>query len=280
MLRQRIITGLVLAPLMLGGVFLLPVLQFGVFIAAIATIAAWEWANMAGITQPAGRFLYAAIVAIALLATSWLINESPAYQTVFLVVAAGWWLLALLFVLRYPALNTVWGSKGIRVLIGFCVLIPMWVGFMVLKQSAYSSLLILFLMFLIWGADTGAYFAGKRWGKSKLAPQVSPGKSWAGFWGGLVTALFVSLLFAYYCHNYVKPLDVTSLLSLLVISALTMFSSVLGDLLESMFKRYRGIKDSSSLLPGHGGVLDRIDSMTAAVPVFAGLLLLFQWSLA
>lgn len=280
MLKQRILTALILAPLMLGGIFLLPVPQFGLFIAAIITIAAWEWANMAGITQPVGRFLYAGAVAIALFASAWLINKQPSYQIVFLAVAGGWWLSALLFVLKYPKLSSLWGARSVRILIGFCVLIPMWVGFMVLKQTAHSSLLILFLMFLIWGADTGAYFAGKRWGKSKLAPQVSPGKSWAGFWGGLVTAIFVALVFAYYSHNYIKSLDATSFLSLLLISALTMFSSVLGDLLESMFKRFRGIKDSSSLLPGHGGVLDRIDSMTAAVPVFAGLLLLFQWSLA
>lgn len=265
---------------MLGGVFLLPAPQFGVFIGAIATIAAWEWANMAGISQPAGRFIYAAIVALALLATASLISHEPAYRALFLAVAGGWWLLALLFVLRYPNLTGLWSARSIRAVIGFCVLIPMWVGFMVLKQSAHDSLLILYLMFLIWGADTGAYFAGKRWGKSKLAPQVSPGKSWAGFWGGLVTALLVALVFAYYIHNYIKPLDSTSFLSLILISTLTMFSSVLGDLLESMFKRFRGIKDSSSLLPGHGGVLDRIDSMSAAVPVFAGLLLLFQWSLA
>lgn len=280
MLKQRIITALILAPLMLGGIFLLPVPQFGVFIGIIVTVAAWEWANMASITQPIGRFAYAGTVALALVATSWLVAHNPTYQGAFLAVAGSWWLLALLFVLRYPKLTSLWSGEATRALIGFCVLLPMWVGFMALKQSAHSSLLILFLMFVIWGADTGAYFAGKRWGKSKLAPQVSPGKSWAGFWGGLATALLVSLVFAYYCHQNIKPLDATSFLSLLLISALTMFSSVLGDLLESMFKRYRGIKDSSALLPGHGGVMDRIDSMTAAVPVFAGLLLLFQWSLA
>lgn len=280
MLKQRVITALVLAPLMLGGVFLLPVPQFGLFIAAIATIAAWEWANMAGLTQPLARFLYAGLMAVALLATAWLIHKYPNYQALFLAIAGAWWLFALVLVMQYPKLSHLWSATGIRVLIGFCVLVPMWVGFMALKQSAHSSLLILYLMFLIWGADTGAYFAGKRWGKSKLAPDVSPGKSWAGVWGGLATVMFVALVFAYYCHQYIKPLNLDSLLSLLLISAVTMFSSVLGDLLESMFKRYRGIKDSSSLLPGHGGVLDRIDSMTAAVPVFSALLLVFQWSLA
>lgn len=279
MLKQRIITALILAPLMLAGVFLLPINEFGIFIGAIVTIAAWEWANMAGISQPAGRVAYALVVALSLLATSWLLSRDSSYQALFLTVAGGWWLLALLFVLRYPTLTALWSGKITRVLIGFCVLIPMWVGFMYLKQAAHSSVLILYLMFLIWGADTGAYFAGKRWGKSKLAPQVSPGKSWAGFWGGLATALLVSIVFAAYCHSYLKPLDISSFLNLILISVVTMFASVLGDLLESMFKRYRGIKDSSSLLPGHGGVLDRIDSMTAAVPVFAALLLLFQWNL-
>lgn len=280
MFKQRLITALVLAPLMLGGVFLLPVHEFGIFIGVIATIAAWEWANMAGVSQPLGRVLYAAFIALALLVTSKLLEQEAAYQSIILAIAGGWWLLALLFVLRYPQLSGFWSARITRAMIGLFVLIPMWVGLMYLKQTAHSSLLILYLMFVIWGADTGAYFSGKRWGKSKLAPQVSPGKSWAGFWGGLVTVLFVSVVFAAYCHNYINPLNTSEFLTLMLISVITMFASVLGDLLESMFKRYRGIKDSSSLLPGHGGVLDRIDSMSAAVPVFAALLLLFSWGLA
>lgn len=280
MFKQRLITALVLAPLMLGGIFLLPVQEFGIFIGVIVTVAAWEWANMAGITQPIGRMAYAGLIAIALFATSQLLAQEAVYQTTALAIAGGWWLVALLFVLRYPKLSALWSAQATRALIGLVVLIPMWVGFMYLKQAAHSSLLILYLMFVIWGADTGAYFAGKRWGKSKLAVRVSPGKSWAGFWGGLATVLLISVVFAAYCHHYIRALNTSELLSLMFISVITTFASVLGDLLESMFKRFRGIKDSSSLLPGHGGVLDRIDSMTAAVPVFAGLLLLFNWSLA
>ena len=105
MFKQRLITALVLAPLMLGGVFLLPVHEFGIFIGVIATIAAWEWANMAGISQPVGRVLYAAFIALILFATSWLLSKEPAYQNYFLALAGGWWLLALLFVLRYPKLS-------------------------------------------------------------------------------------------------------------------------------------------------------------------------------
>ncbi len=127
---------------------------------------------------------------------------------------------------------------------------------------------LLYVMILVWGADSGAYMFGKLFGKHKLAPKVSPGKTWQGFIGGLLTAAIISWLFGRYAPLNVVP---TTLLACSVLAAL---ASVLGDLTESMFKREAGIKDSGHLIPGHGGILDRIDSLTAAVPVFACLMLL------
>ncbi len=276
MIKQRVITALVLAPLMIGGIFFLPYSEFGYFIALIAALGAWEWANISGYSNQLVRVGYSALV-LAALYLSYLMLDATEY-----ILAAGalWWLLAFALVWHYPNGTGVWASRPVRALLGFFVLVPMWLGFMVLKGMEHSSLLIVYLMLVVWGADTGAYFTGKAFGKAKLAPHVSPGKSWAGFWGGLATSMLVMAGFAYYVHHTIQTLDASALSHLALITVATALVSLLGDLVESMMKRQRGIKDSSSLLPGHGGVLDRIDSMTAAVPVFAFLLLLLDWSLA
>lgn len=138
---------------------------------------------------------------------------------------------------------------------------------MFIKQQPLGNWLILAVMVLVWGADIGAYFSGKAFGKRKLAPQVSPGKSWEGVYGGLLLSLLITLVV-----GLVRDASVGQIVLSLLGAALVVFISVVGDLTESMFKRQSGIKDSSNLLPGHGGVLDRIDSLTAAIPVFAVLL--------
>jgi len=140
------------------------------------------------------------------------------------------------------------------------------------KQWPEANLLILAVMVLVWGADIGAYFFGRRFGRRKLAPQVSPGKSWEGVFGGLFVTLVLCAVVGVY-----RDWSISHLLLALLGTALVVMISVVGDLTESMFKRQAGIKDSSNLLPGHGGVLDRIDSLTAAIPVFAALLWLSGW---
>lgn len=279
MLKQRILTALVLAPLMIGGIFFLPLQYFSYFIGAIVTLAAWEWANLSGFSCQYRRVAYATVMAAALFTTGTLMAQYPEAVKYTLVAGVAWWAIAFLLVLKYPNATGLWGAKITRALIGFVVLIPMWVGFVTLKEQANSSALILFLMFIIWGADTGAYFAGKTWGKSKLAPNVSPGKSWAGFWGGVATTLAITFIFGYIVEQNFHSLSQTEWIQLIIMGTVTTLVSVLGDLVESMFKRYRGIKDSSQLLPGHGGILDRTDSMASAVPVFAFFIWWFGWSL-
>lgn len=280
MFKERLLTALVLAPIMIGGIFFLPLKEFAIFIAVIATVGAWEWANIAGYQKNWSRILYAAFVFLVLYASARFLDRNEDYKIVYLGMGALWWIVAFALVARYPNNTEMWGARPIRALLGLCVLVPMWVGFMHLKLEPHSSLLIVYVMFVVWGADTGAYFAGKQWGKSKLAPHVSPGKSWAGFWGGFVTTLLVATGFALYVHHNLQPMDAASITRLFIITVVTFVISVLGDLVESMMKRHRGIKDSSSLLPGHGGVLDRIDSMAAAVPVFAFMMLMLDWSIA
>jgi len=277
--KERVLTALVLAPLMIIGIFFLPLKEFAIFIAAIATIGAWEWANIAGYQRNWSRIAYALVVFVCLYISARILKMYPDYLLGFLAVGTAWWVVAFALVKRYPGGTDLWAARPIRALLGLCVLVPMWVGFMHLKTQPHSSLLIVYVMLIVWGADTGAYFSGKKWGDTKLAPHVSPGKSWAGFWGGLATTLLIALVFGACVHTWVQPMDLHDAWRLLAITVITMVISVLGDLVESMMKRHRGIKDSSSLLPGHGGVLDRIDSMAAAVPVFAFFMLILDWGL-
>jgi len=280
LLKQRIITALILAPLMIGGIFFLPIETFAYFIGFIVTIAAWEWANLAGYTSPLIRIGYAALVAGSVFAVGYFMALDSSISSVVLAVGAVWWFIACLLVIQYPSRVAIWQAKPVRAVLGLFVLIPMWVGFMILKSQQHSSLIIVYVMLLIWGADTGAYFAGKAWGKAKLAPNVSPGKSWAGFWGGLATTGLIAVIFSLCVNQWLRPMTLEDFSLLAIITFITAIISVMGDLVESMMKRHRGIKDSSQLLPGHGGVLDRIDSMAAAVPVFAFVMLLLGWQLA
>ena len=143
------------------------------------------------------------------------------------------------------------------------MLVPSWMALVSIRQQPDGDVFLLMLLLLVWGADIGAYFAGKTWGKKKLAPKVSPGKTMAGFWGGVGSCVAIAVGFVIYLE-----LSVLDGFYLVVLSVIAGLASVLGDLFESMLKRQRGIKDSSKLLPGHGGVLDRIDSITAAAPMF------------
>ncbi|MBV1877588.1 MAG: phosphatidate cytidylyltransferase [Pseudomonadales bacterium] len=268
MLKQRIITAIFLVPLAIAGLFYIPLLGFSIFIAIILTIAAWEWANLAGYEGPQ-RYFYALVVAALIAASSWV--SAP----VLLSAACIWWCLALVLVVRYPSLSSRWSSQIYVSLIGLVCLVPGYTALLTLKQQSNADFLILLLLLLIWGADIGAYFIGRAFGDKKLMPNVSPGKSWAGFYGGLISACLIATgMMTWFSET--PLLSVTGGMILLG-CALVVIVSVLGDLTESMFKRNRGIKDSSNLLPGHGGILDRIDSLLSAGPVYALLVLGLDW---
>ena len=268
MLKQRIITALILLPIALCGFFLLQGGAFSLFIGAVVTIGAWEWARLAGLEGQPARFGFAAVTAALLL----VLHHSPFLAPVVLAVAVLWWALATRLVLTYPASSEHWKGTVRKLLIGLLVLLPAWQGLVYIKALPSGNWLILAVMMLVWCADVGAYFTGRAFGKRKLAPQVSPGKSWEGVYGGLAVSLAVTLVVGLALHFGARQL-----LGALVAAAIVVFVSVVGDLTESMFKRRSGIKDSSNLLPGHGGVLDRIDSLTAAIPVFAVLLWVAGW---
>ncbi|MBZ2167586.1 phosphatidate cytidylyltransferase [Marinobacter sp. F4216] len=273
MLRTRIITALILAPIAIGGIFFLPPMGFALFTGLIITLGAWEWANLSGIEEQGGRVAYAGVVALIL----YFLLNVPALVVFWLALV--WWVGCFLLVRAYPRGADGWGTLPARAIMGFLVLVPAWVGLNYLRTGTLSfgevtnSLwAILYIFCVVWVADIGAYFAGRAFGKAKLAPRVSPGKSWAGVWGGLVAVGLFALLV-----SMAASASVSETVLLIAASLFTGFVSVLGDLFESMLKRFRGIKDSSQLLPGHGGILDRIDSLTAAIPVFALIITLAGW---
>ncbi|QGZ32022.1 phosphatidate cytidylyltransferase [Stutzerimonas stutzeri] len=268
MLKQRIITAAILLPIALIGFFLLEGLAFALFIGVVVVLGAWEWARLAGFSGQGARIGYAVIVSLLLM----LLYRLPAITPWLLALSVVWWLVATALVLSYPASQRHWGGRVGSLMIGLMILLPAWQALVVLKQWPQGNWLIVAVMVLVWAADIGAYFSGKALGRRKLAPQVSPGKSWEGLIGGLITSLLITLGVGLY-QGWSPRVLVLGLLG----AAVVVVISVVGDLTESMFKRSSGIKDSSQLLPGHGGVMDRIDSLTAAVPVFTVLLWLAGW---
>ncbi|MEH6367993.1 MAG: phosphatidate cytidylyltransferase [Pseudomonas marincola] len=269
MLKQRIITALILLPIALGGFFLLEGGAFALFIGAVVTLGGWEWARLAGFPAQWQRVLFAALVAVLLLG----LYHAPILATPVLLLGVLWWCVATALVLKFPQSAVYWAPAWRRIAIGLLILLPAWQGLVLFKQWPQANWLILAVMVLVWAADIGAYFSGKAFGKRKLAPAVSPGKSWEGMIGGMCTCLLITLI-----TGIVQGWSTGNTVLALLGAGIVVAVSVVGDLTESMFKRESGIKDSSNLLPGHGGVLDRIDSLTAAIPVFALLLLLSGWA--
>ena len=267
-------------PVVIAALFLLPPAGFAIATLLVCMLAAWEWGQFCGFAAR-GQRVWLAVLCGLLLAV--MLFTLPEYHHIArlpliefsLWASLGWWVAALLLVLFYPGSASLWReSKVLRLIFGFLTIVPFFWGMVALRSWHYDSnhysgaIWLLYVMFLVWGADSGAYIFGKKFGKHKLAPKVSPGKTWQGFIGGLFTAAVIAWLYGTFAKLEVAPVV------LLVSSIVAALASVLGDLTESMFKREAGIKDSGNLIPGHGGILDRIDSLTAAVPVFACLLLL------
>jgi phosphatidate cytidylyltransferase len=278
MLKQRIITAIILTAIFLTALFGLSAQQFPWFVGLVVIIGAWEWANLASFGARWQRAVYTAVIAgilidlaclIGLCADAVTLNESVIKQV--LVVACAWWAIALLLVQGYPSSALLWGHPALRLLMGVFVIVPTWLALVYVRYQPQGAWLVLMIAGIVAAADTGGYFTGRKFGKRKLAAAVSPGKTLEGFAGGLVSNLVLAALVAY--------LSGSNLWLLLAIVVPTSLFSVLGDLLESMVKRHAGVKDSGVILPGHGGILDRVDSITAAAPVFALALLASGWAL-
>lgn len=255
-LRQRVVTAVPLLVALVLLLFLAPYWLLYGLSAAIFIAAAWEWAVFLRLSQPSVRLVYAVATAVLLAVEAWLV-PSVIDLHVVLWIAMGWWACAFLWVLRYPTPV----PRTVAILAGWLVLAPCWAAVVALLASpGRGPVLLLLVLAVVFAADIGAYFAGRRFGRIKLAPQVSPGKTWEGFVGGVLLAALVAAAGG--------PMAGLPVAFILPVGASIAVISVVGDLTESMFKRSAGVKDSGSLFPGHGGILDRLDSITAAVPLY------------
>lgn len=268
MLKWRLISAAVLVPLVVAGVLGLSTRAFAALLGATLVAASWEWGRLVPLADYPARAVYSAAIA-GLLVLSWL--AGPDALVIYLLVAGGCWWLFVLYWLTHPQRCAVASPPCItlKLLAGALVCVPSWAALVVLhRHGSNGPLLTLLLLVMIWLADSGAFFAGRRWGRHKLAPQISPGKTREGLYGGLLASLlFAGVAGWWYSHS---P---SWTLSYVLVALPAMLFSVVGDLLESLMKRQSGIKDSGSLIPGHGGIFDRIDSLVAAAPVFlAGFL--------
>jgi phosphatidate cytidylyltransferase len=269
-LKHRIITALIMVILFVGVLFL-PAIQMVLIFSLVVVVAAWEWAQLADFAG-LQKIVYAAVVGLLLVAMGALVSfeaENTQWLAQTLGSATTLWAILLCWVITYPASAAVWGSKWARSLLGLIILSAVWLAMAFLSFSEQGPLLILYIIAVVAFTDIGAYFSGLTFGKHKFAPAVSPKKTWEGFFGGVVAAGLMSYLVATYYG--LLNMSVAQAVALSVVCAA---ASALGDLAVSMLKRQAGVKDSSNLLPGHGGFLDRIDGILAAMPMFAfGLLM-------
>jgi phosphatidate cytidylyltransferase len=252
MLRTRIITA-VISLLILGAVlFIVPANIAKLVIAAMIVAGAWEWSGFLGFASDLMRWVYVAIIA-ALMAIVFFVV--PNLSDLLLQAACIWWFVAFIWTFLFPTPIPL----AVRWISGALVLVPLFVALLYLYSLSAETLL--FALLIVWVADMGAYFAGKQFGRVKLAPSISPGKTWEGVFGGLVMVAILTFVWTRY-----TGMDLAVLLPFcLAVGAL----SIVGDLTVSMFKRTAGVKDSGKLFPGHGGVLDRVDSISAGAPLFA-----------
>lgn len=283
MLKQRIITAIWLIPLVLGAIFLLPANYFSWVLVPVFLIAAKEWGHIIDKACTVTQWSFTVTLGVVLIALNLLVPADAVWTRghlhpivlAVILVGACWWLLSLLLVVFYPRSANWWqGSPMLKSMFGQLTLLPGFASFIALKSLStttepyWGGVLVFLVMLIVWAADSGAYFAGKALGRIKLAPHVSPGKTLEGFIGGLLTTLIVVGIVMYFSPEQ----ELGLVMGVVLFTAL---ASALGDLSESMFKRVAQIKDSGNILPGHGGVLDRIDSLTAALPVFTLLYIAF-----
>jgi phosphatidate cytidylyltransferase len=274
-LKQRVLTAIVLVPLLLGGMFLLPTLAWALLMSVPATLGALEWSRLAGYRR-GGSVIFSAVVAatclgfIALGAVAPSLSAKTAGATVML------YLLALVF---WSIAVPLWLFRGWRVTqpvvlgaAGWIVLMPAWLAIVALQRTAA---LLLAVLLAVWIADIAAYFAGRRFGRRKLAPQISPGKTWEGVIGAFVAVLLYGLVASFVLLQ--PAANASERAGMLIFFAAVTVLAIVGDLFESWIKRCAGAKDSGNLLPGHGGILDRVDSLTSTLPFAALYFLPAPW---
>ncbi len=267
MLKMRIIAALIAAPLVLIALFVTSRESFSVVFLGLSSVALYEWGNLAGLSHMYKKIVY--LLVFWLLA--YFIYDSS-FEKVLLILSAFFWLCAVFMVLAHPRGQFWLKIPVLHLAIGILVFMGAWLGLIRLKALPGGEWLLVWTMILVWGADVGAYFCGKALGKNKLAPEISPGKTWEGVFGGMLVSVMATLCLALFVPDLIG-LDFSVWIWLVLAIGLAALS-VTGDLFESILKRSAQVKDSGSIFPGHGGLLDRIDALIAVIPLFASILYL------
>ncbi|PJJ99067.1 phosphatidate cytidylyltransferase [Lysobacteraceae bacterium NML91-0213] len=270
MTRTRVLAALVMAPLAIAAVLLLPTPWMAALAAMLFLGALWEWYRLAEVEDTTARGVLLLANLLVMVAVVWASAKDPGGSLVLLkllcVAGIVWWLMAMLWLRKFEFGAAGSGSARIlKLAAGTAAIIPAWaaLGLIHAGEPAGAGWLLVALM-IVWAADSGAYFAGRKFGKRKLAPRISPNKTVEGLLGGIVAGLVVALVGALLLGT-----PATQLWGVLLVAVIAVLFSVVGDLFESLLKRQVGMKDSGSLIPGHGGLLDRVDGVIAALPVFA-----------
>ena len=260
MLAQRIITAIILAPIVIFGTLFLSSSLFSLVIGIMVIIASWEYCGLIKLSILSNKSFYI----IVILACSFLLAISPSILKVALYFTLAWWIIAFFIVVSHPKnSNLLNRNKGIGLINGLFLFVPMAASLAILHSQDRSFVLL--LLIYIWASDIGAYFAGKGFGNKKLCPKVSPNKTWEGVYGGVILTQVIAV--AYVLSSIESPIT-KDFLVFCFLALIVSLASIIGDLFESVLKRISDQKDSGNILPGHGGLLDRIDSLTASAPVF------------
>ena len=279
MLKQRIATALVLLIGLIAMTTSLGLEAFAAITGALVLIGAWEWAAFASLGDKSRlAFLGTLALSIALLWFALGVGGAPGYDAGFALgfslLGALFWVLMFAAIASFPQSTDAWNDKSRISVMGMLSLLCTWVGLVTLKALLPNGALVIMLIIMVAAVDVGAFFTGKLFGKRKLAPALSPNKTWEGVWGGGTLNVAVSIVFAILLDSYVQAFALIDYVIFAALALIVAFFSVVGDLAESMLKRNKELKDSGSILPGHGGLLDRIDGLMAATPICVSVLIL------
>ena len=264
MTRLRVLTALIMTPLAIAAVLLLPTPWLTALAAVVVLVALWEWLRLAGVDDGVAQGVLLVANLALMVALGWASRTSAGFNWVLLqlmvVLGLLWWLASIAWLGRFS-----FDSKTAKLAAGTLALVPAWCAMAVIHgDQPHGHRWLLAALAIVWAADTGAYFAGRKFGRRKLAPRISPNKTIEGLLGGVVAGIVAGLCVALLAGAAPAQLPAVALVALF-----TVLFSVVGDLFESLLKRQRGVKDSSNLIPGHGGLLDRVDGVIAGLPAFA-----------